>query len=330
VVIAHLVAAVWTAPSGRRAAAVRWTAASAAFGAVLVSPFALLAGVFANGPSNTRPPTPTLLWSTLSHLFTLSGPPVQGIGVLFVLAVLGLTRTLWGDDVWIARTAAAWAVVPLVVMLPLVVLRPGLLRVRYIVFTMPGWAILAGLGLLTLVGLAMRVSFRLGAGPRTGWAAGLVAGALVLALATWTQVPSLQAVRSSAGHGEDVRPVLAYASTGANAELPIVTSGKTATIVFAAYRHDQEGRLVGTQVQRDRWSIWPLIEPDRRIAAELRDAPRVLYLKRSNLDDCPRKKRERTTAYLRRCMPPSLSRMGYRVLSAKSPGRNWAVALLGR
>jgi mannosyltransferase len=330
VVIAHLVAAAWTAPSGRRLSDVRGTVLFAALGVLLVSPFAFLAATHAHGPSSVKPLTPALIWSTLSDLFTVSGPAMPGIGVLFVLALLGLSRARWGDDTRIARTAVAWALVPLMVLLPFALLRPGLLRVRYVVFTIPGWAILAGLGVLTLAELARRVSARLGAEPRAGRVAGLVAGSLVLALATWTQVPSLLEVRSPAGHGEDVRPVLAYTSTGSNAKLPIVTSGKTATIVFAAYRRHEEDRLVGTQVQRDRGTIWPLIEPDSRIAAELRHAPRVLFLQRSNLDPCPRQKRERASAFVHRCLPQSLSRMGYRVLSTKAPGRNWVVALLGR
>jgi mannosyltransferase len=329
-VIAQLVVAAGTAPPGRRLAGLRWTALSAALGVVLVSPFVLWAGAHARGARNSRPPTPAALWSTLSHLFTASGRPWLGISAVLGLALVGLTGTVRGDDTTIARTAAAWAVVPLVVLLPPVLVHPALLRVRYLVFTLPGWAILAGLGLLTLAELARTASARLGAGPRAGWAAGLVVGALVLALATWTQVPSLREVRSPDGHGEDARPALALTTAGSNAGLPIVTSGKTATIVLAAYRRDEEGRLIGTRVQRDRGSIWPLIEPDGRIAAELRGASRVLLLQRSNLATCPRKPRERTSAFLRRCLPGSLSRIGYRVLSTRAPGRNWAVAVLGR
>jgi len=260
----------------------------------------------------------------------VGGAPLLGVGALVLLALLGLPRTVWGEDTRIARTAVAWAVVPLVILLPLMLLRPGLLRPRYLVFTLPAWAILGGLGLITIAELAVRAGARLRAGPRTGWAVGLLAGALVLALAAWSQVPSLQAVRAPAGHGEDARPVLALVSSGSDATLPMVMSGKTATIVLAAYRRDEERRLAGTRVQRTMGSIWPLLEPDAEVAAELHGAPRVLFLQRSNLDPCPRQKRERMPVFVRRCLPPSLSRLGYRVLRSSEPGRNWVVTLLGR
>lgn len=329
VVIAHLVAAVWTASPGRRASHVRWTARPAAVGVVLVSPFALVAGAYAHGPSSTQPPTPALLWATLSRLFTVGGQPLLGIGVLFGLALVGLSRTMSGGDTRIARTAAAWAVVPLLVLLPLVLARPGLLRVRYIIFTLPGWVILGGLGLLVVVELARTASAHLGAGARERRMAGVVAAGLVLILATWMQVPSLQAVRSSDGHGEDARPVFALTSLAPNATLPIVMSGTTAAIVLAAYRYEED-RLVGASIQRNGRSIWPQVQSDRQVGAELRGARRVLFLQRWNLSACPRHGPERTSAYMRRCLPRSLSRLGYQVLSTRTPGRNWSVALLGR
>jgi hypothetical protein len=50
----------------------------------------------------------------------------------------------------------AWAVVPLVVMLPLVMLRPTLLRGRYLMFVVPAWAILGGLCIVIVMGLVRR------------------------------------------------------------------------------------------------------------------------------------------------------------------------------
>ncbi len=330
VVVAHLVASAWTAPSGRRIGDMRWTAGSAAVGAALVSPFAVLAAAYAHGPGTSLPPTPALIGTTMSRLFTVGEAPLLGFGLLALLVLVGLSRTGWGEDITIARTAVAWAVVPLVVVLPLSLVLPGLLRMRYLVFTLPGWAILAGLGLITVGELARTASARLGTEPQAGRAAGLVAGALVLTLTTWAQVPSLQAVRSPDGHSEDVRPVLALISAGSNAELPVLTSDRTATIVLAAYGFDESGRLVGTHVQRTSRRIWPLREPDSRVAAELRGAPRVLFLQRSTLAACSRKKDERTSVFVRRCLPKQLSDLGYRVLSTRAPGRNWAVAVLGR
>ena len=96
----------------------------------------------------------TNLSTTFLSLFTWgtsvsndqNGGPLFGIGLLLVVAVIGLAQVFLPRYRFIARIAVIWALVPPLVLLPVITLRPNLIMARYLVFTIPGWAILAGLG----------------------------------------------------------------------------------------------------------------------------------------------------------------------------------------
>ena len=66
-------------------------------------------------------------------------------------AIVYAARTRSHTYEFIAQVAVAWAVVPLIVLLPVMLVRPNLLKFRYVLFVLPGWAILGGLALVLIM-----------------------------------------------------------------------------------------------------------------------------------------------------------------------------------
>ena len=102
---------------------------------------------------------------------------------------------------------------PLVVLFPLVLVRPNLLQARYTLFVLPGWAILGSLGIMILMDAVGRAL----AHPGGRWGTGAPLRGSVVTAATYgvgvmvivglaaSQVDSLREIRALGGHGEDIR-----------------------------------------------------------------------------------------------------------------------------
>ena len=321
-VLAHLVAALIAPGRSRRWSALRRTVAAAAAAGLLVAPLAVT--VTRNGGGASRYPTltPENLSLAFIHLFTGGDHRVFWIGTLLPFAGLGLTRVISQEYGFVARLAAAWAIVPPLVLLPAVLTRPNLLIGRYLMFVVPAWAVLGGLGVVSAIELIRRVTGH--RTPAVVVAAGLLAGAVV------SQVPWMEQVREPGGHGEDLRPGLAAAEALENARLPIYVTTQLGAIEVGAYDRAAEGRLIDLHIQRDLTSIWPTADPPPVRAAELRTAPTLLLLMRAaHQPGCDTTAPEPDAAVVARCLPPALQHRKYQVISfQRSPA--WTFALLRR
>ena len=335
-VFAHLVAAVVTAERQDRRWAVLRTCVGAALGLLMVSPVAVTAGLQGRGPNRTGS-LPFSVPSVLVDTLTVGGVLALGLGVTSALAV-GVAWVARHRYRYIARLAVAWAVVPLVVLFPLVLLRPNLLRSRYVLFVLPGWVILGALGiwiLLDLVGRALaRLADRTGSngGPLRRLLVGAATysvGVLIVAGFVASQLDTLRSIRTAAGHGEDIRPALAAANRGEHVGLPIVVWTPNNSLAIAAYARADEHRLAGARVQRDQPSIWPTVEPLTSRNQELRQPERVvLLLKGSRSGACRWSPRRSPAAHVNRCLPKHLRGSGYQVESVEGGGRSWIFAVL--
>jgi hypothetical protein len=315
----------------RRSAVVR-TAIGAALGLAVVAPFALPASANGVGPPKDSPLTFTYMSTTFLNLFTegtgfatsIKVAPLLGIGVLLLLAVVGLTQVFLPDYRSIARLAMSWALVPLLVLVPVMVARPNLILGRYLVFVLPGWAILTGLGVVTVADLVRRWS---GRNVTVRTVTGGLAAVLVLTAVVATQADTLTGLRSPGGHTEDIRPALALADRPEYAALPIVLTSERA-LEIAVYNRGDEARLLGQRVPRDQTSIWPT--EDRIEAKQLSGKyQRIVVLVRapSTPSKCPG---DSLAEYVYRCMPKWVRQEGYQVETAQRAGYKWTFAVLAR
>ncbi len=148
--IPALVVAAVARPAGQRAAAFWRTVVPAAVAVLVISPH-----IYLNLANPTGSPTdPPLSISSVAGLVSASLPNGLAAG-LAVPAVLGLLVSLRRPAMRpLAILALAWTVIPSVLLLSakLAVDLP-LTRPRYVVFLMPGLAVLVALGLRRLAGL---------------------------------------------------------------------------------------------------------------------------------------------------------------------------------
>jgi hypothetical protein len=332
-VAAHLAAAAAAVgPLGRRRA-LRRTAAGVAAGLLPVLPFAAVSWVLGKGPITAPPPpTPGRLAEVVFLLLAEPGSALAGAAVLLA-AALGATRVRSVRHGDVARVALAWALVPPAVLLAVAFVQPNLLNHRYLVFTVPGWAILAGLGVVTAAERARRAA----RARRLSWNAVLVTGAVVASALVATAVlqgPGLAAVRGPDGHGEDIRPALRAAGADGRADVPLVVNSRGAA-ELVPYAPGVEPRLLGAELQRTTRTIWPVKDTPASLEARLRDHPRVVLLLRGEQSGVcgwraggPASRH--VARYVTRCMPAVMREQGYRVVHAEATGRRWTMALLTR
>lgn len=345
---AHLVASLIVPGSDRRAvitarlrdrlATTGRTLLGAGLGLLLVSPFVVLAGTHGTGPARTATLRTADLLPTFVSTFTGMEGPLLAVGGILLLALVGLSQLNAARYWFVGRIAGCWAIVPLLVLLPVLAARPNLLVGRYFLFVVPAWAVLAGLGVVTICELAITAlgritggrasSARLAAAPAT-W----TAVAIVLAVIAAGQLNDLQTVRGTSGHGDDVRPALAAADSGAYARLPILSNGPGA-MEIAAYRDADSDRLLGQHVQHRRRQVWPTADSADLLAERLRGQPQILLLLRAGPRPSCRVTPDRPVdSYVRACMPAQLKALGYTVASvptALTGRRNWTLAVLQR
>lgn len=324
-VVAHLVAS--AVLSRDRLRELLLVAGSALAGAVVSAPATVIGAINAKGPGTVTPVTAQRIGEMLVQAFTWSAP-FLGVGWLIPLAAVGVAGLALSRYRTVTVVALCWALVPLAVLVPAMYARPTLLRLRYLIFVVPGWALLGGLGVVVLASVVARVVSRLARPSFTvpAFAAAAVAVVVALGFAQWS---SLTAVRAPDGHGEDIRPAAAFIS--AHPSLPLMISGRTAGSVLAAYRPAIGSRLLGARLQYEGRTIWP----DSASAAErrqlLRGHDEVVVLVRNTLNqDCRRRGGESAAAFVLRCMPRPLARLGYRVQSADGAGDSYVAAVLRR
>jgi hypothetical protein len=359
-VVAHLVAAL-SLERGDRLQPVLRTLAGAALGIGTALPLALV--VSDNGGGATRFPATSFdsLLRAFVGLFTLDRQVVLDIGWLLILCLLGATRVFSHRYRFIARLALAWAAVPPLVLLPAVLMRPNLLIGRYLMFTVPGWAVLGGLGVATVIDVVRRL-VRLGlqhgdrwwpgwslnrvptsevsAGQRwrrararafIGNAAALSAAVALVVGLVHVQQPSLRIIRTANGHGADPRPALADAREPQFARLPIIPSVRAVALQAGVYDPSAVPRLSGVWLQWSRTDIWPLYAPNGVRREIYRRLPRAIVLIQpdNRTPDCSHVGLlPQQFAY--RCMPRFLQQVGFRVTDVRVHGRGLVFVVVER
>jgi mannosyltransferase len=236
-VLAHGVASLLISRRTEKARAMVLFVVGALAGLLLAGPAVIAAvsnGGGATGYDSLSGPT---LFTMFAALFG-GGPQFL---VMAALAAIGTSRWRHPRDADITRVAVCWALVPWLPYIPAVLARPNLLLGRYLIFTLPGWAILAGLGLVALSELTYRA--------RTAFL-GLALG-LLLAF----QWPGLVAVRGPEGHGRDVRATAAQLRGPALRDLPLVTPYTTDLMQLAAYAPRATDRI--DNLRMSSLNIWP-------------------------------------------------------------------------
>jgi hypothetical protein len=332
-VAAHLVATVVAPERGPRRLALLRTLGGATVGLLLVSPLVFASG--RNGQGASR--YPPLDWdhasSVFIRMFTYGDHPFLGVGPVILLAAVGLTRVNSTDYRFIARLAAAWAFVPLAVLVLVVLVKPNLLFGRYVLYVLPAWAILAGLGVVTLMDLARRAIARLpirSASVLATAGAGALAVALLAGTAadeSWTQT----VIRTPEGHGENIRPALAAAQRPEYAALPIVVSSQLGAAEISAYDRSLDHRLALLKAQRTKATIWPTVKSPSDRGRFLRGHPRLILLLRSRgIPGCTMTLPITPADKLNRCMSATLRNYGYRVVRVEPSGYGWAFAIIER
>jgi hypothetical protein len=355
-VIAHLVAA---AAGGSRAndvagsgpdrrAAVRRTVIGIGLGLTLAAPFAGWAATHGVGPTKANSVTLDHLTKAFVGLFT-GADATPGFVLMLVLASIGTVRAVPlgrllpssrkpgpadpGDPsdqalshTRLARIAAAWAFVPPLVLLPPLIVRPNLLIGRYLVFVLPGWAILTGLGAVTVAEVVRRTVQQL-APKRAGLSAVAGGSAIVLVLTAlvFAQIDPLNRVRLPGGHSEDVRPALAAANRPEYADLPIMLSSRFSSLEVVTYDRKAEARIIGQQIPRSTGSIWPVADLQPSSPARL-----ILLLRTPSPARCKARSHGSAVAYARRCLPKSFKEADYTVETAESAGHRWTFIVLTR
>ena len=215
-------------------------AAAAIGGLLLASPAIFAAVSFGGGATRYHALTGESVFSTFTALF--GGVP-QFL-VVAALAAVGGSRWNSARDANLTRIAVCWALVPWPAYLPAVVARPNLLLGRYLLFTVPGWAILAGLGLVTLGTKSPKArEFR----------TIVLTGALGLLFVL--QWPALLATREPAAHGRDLRPLAALLRQPAYRDLPLAVTTSTDLLQLAAYTPAAAPRVRNQAMSAV--NIWP-------------------------------------------------------------------------
>jgi mannosyltransferase len=322
-VAAHLVAALVAPERGKRRSALLRTLAGTALGLTLAAPLAIMAVRHGAGPSHHSTFTAAQLATEFEDLFTRSDHPFLHLGVPLALAVLGLVWVASPRYRFIARLAAVWAIVPVAVWIAAVTANPSLMIGRYVLFTIPAWAILSGLGVLTIFELVRRTTRHL--------TPAYAVAALLIGATIASQLFTLQDVRTAGGHSENIRPVLAMANTGPYARLPIVVSSQLGAVEIPAYHRIDERRLVGMTVQHDLGSmIWPSPDSDAVTTKRLASYPRILLLLKAKASPGCGTNSQTHPGYVAHCMPRLLRRMKYQVLTTPVRDQGWVLALLAQ
>ena len=326
---AHLTAALVAPDRGARARAWRRTVPPIAGTVVVTSPLILFTVGNATGPITT--PTP-LTFGNVSHLvvqlFTTSGSPLLGTGAVLLLALVGVAQVRSRRHAFLARLAICWTVTPIAGLVVAVVDHPNLMIGRYVLFLVPGAAILAGLGVVTVMDLVHATAAR----PAVGRAGSVLTGAAAIALlfgVTLTQSATLTQMRAPWGHGNDPRPIMVTAARPENAHLPIVVSSDSLAIALMAYHPAQADRLITHRPQWNRRTIWALRVPPAQWGPALHGQDRVVvFLSSSARPGCQAIGTATTMATAENCLPSWVAESDYHVASIGPDSHGLAVVVV--
>jgi len=313
-VLAHLIARLLLRPQESRRELllqILLTISGATAGLLVASPLTFAAVVEGAGASQFPTFSPPHLLDAFTSLLDGSlHPDLRSLAVL-LLAGIGLTH--WNDRRYgdVTRVAATWAVVPILVLVPAMTMLPNLLLPRYLLFIVPGWAVLAGLGVQAIAAAVQELTGSSPAARRPTGAAAVTLGTLIaMGVGQW---PALVAVRTPAGHGEDVRPALAQLDRRPYRALPIAVTSRYAAIELGAYAPALADRVINVRRQNDQADIWPETVAGPEIKQALLSAPAIVLLARHD-----------------RCGPVPGYLTDYRMTPTTFSTSHWSLCLLRR
>ncbi|GAA3597962.1 hypothetical protein GCM10022223_11450 [Kineosporia mesophila] len=321
---AHLVATLVCRP--QRSLLLRTTMAGT-LGVALASPLILTTAGNGTGPLYIYPDvTPRYTLGLFVRLFTNDQSPLLLVGPVLLLALVGLVQVLPGPFTFVARLAACWALVPLIAMVPVLLVHPNLLVGRYALFVVPAWALLAGLGVVTL---ADRARALLTDRPRAATALATAVTVALIGGTTALEAHSQTGIRTAAGHREDIRPALALAARPQYADLRIVVNSRNGAVEVGVYGRALEKRLVMQRVQREGPAIWPDPVPAEDVKKVLREKNQLILLQRYAIEPgCDQTATPVPAAEIDLCEPKLLKNFGFHVQKIEPAGDGWVFALM--
>jgi 4-amino-4-deoxy-L-arabinose transferase-like glycosyltransferase len=222
--IPALVAAALARPASQRKSAFGWTVVPAAIAVVVISPHIYLNLAHPTGSPTEGP----LTVSSLMHLVRVT-MPYELAAALAALSILGIVASA-RQPVYrpLLVLALAWTVIPPLLLLGAkITLDLSVIRVRYMLFVMPGLAMLVALGLRRIAAIS----------------APLVVAALLVM--TFLGFPRQIDIRSIDGHNRDqaLAPLLRAAAQNG---MPIVVANRQAVRLVNAATYPQN--LLGEPV----------------------------------------------------------------------------------
>jgi mannosyltransferase len=314
-VVGQLVAAIALRTPLRR------MAAPAGAGLVVAAPWAVLSAVRGTGPVQIPVPytIPHIAATFLGMLTANNRGWLAGV-IILALAALGAAHLLRQARP-LAIMAVCWAAVAPVLLVLLAIAEPALLQRRYWLSSLPGWAILAGAGVVYLSRLAARHF--------TVLVAHVVAVGTVLVVAV-VQLPTQLTIRGPGGHGDDIRPVVAAVQLPRYRALPIAFGEYSGPLVLTQYAPALTSRVLDWQLPTTGAAVWPNHEPTRAVVRSLRHDKRVLVVLRdADVGTRPLSRRAYRELLLKQ-VPNAVRTSGFDRFRSLSQRSSWVLLLAMR
>lgn len=315
----HLVATL-TAPGSPRARLRRGLVLGAMLAvATVLAGAQLLASLrYGTGPTGVhahRVVSPSRLAGQLLRGISFT-PHLAASVLVLALALVGAAQAVRSPWRELARPLLIWLCVPLALELALGAVRTNLVRLRYWIAFLPPLAALAALGAMALaVGLGARL--RRGTARET---AAVALAAALLGLQLTVTLGSQLALRSPAGHGYDLAPVLADVAADRAAHpglIPVIGDSRSAGIFAAAAPALQSGNPL-ERLDPAKARVYTSRVPVSVVQRRLAGPHTLLWIYRGTL--------RATDA--RAEMPRALAALHPRVEAVRPAGPGWTVLLL--
>jgi 4-amino-4-deoxy-L-arabinose transferase-like glycosyltransferase len=285
-----------------------------------------IAATKGQGPSRSVPLSVREAARALNDVVVVSGQAWW----LFILPAIGLViallpdrqRPLLGEYSALARIAMWWTFVPFVMNLLVGVVRPNLVRPRYLVPTLAPIAILTAIAILVLARLVARwVTARRpeSTSQRPAIAAASVVVVLALVVQGVSVLPAQGRVHAPNGHNKRLGPLLRAldAAVAADPNVVIAISPGIGRALVHAVRPSLDAREPLMHFSDTDTSVWPVPNTTAQKAALVGDATSILWVKYLS----------GASGATPPAAPPGLARLGFRVVASQHYQQFWVSRL---
>lgn len=285
-----------------------------------------IAATKGHGPSRSVPLSVHEAARTLNDVIIVSG----NLWWLFILPAFGLAialipprhRPLLREYSPLAQIAAWWAFLPFVLNMAVGVVRPNLVRPRYLVPTLAPIAILTAIAILVLARLVARWVMarrheRTSVWPAT--AAASVVVALALVFQGVSVFPAQSRVRAPSGHNKRLGPLLRAldAAVAADPDVVIAVSPGIGRALVHAVRPALDAREPLMHFSDTDANVWPVPNTTAQKVAMVGDATTIVWVK--YLSGASGAKPP--------TVPPGLAKLGFRVVTSQHYQQFWVSRL---